>query len=63
MTIMIKTIKIMKSNKDSKSSDSNSSNNYNNYDNKSFSNSDRSCNWSYVLLTEAFLKVAFHNYE
>ena len=63
MTAMTKTINIMENNKDSKISDSNSSNNYNNYNNKRFSNSDRSCNWSYVLLTEDFLKLAFHNYE
>ena len=46
----------MKNDKDSKS---NNSNNSNDYKNKSFSsdNSDRSYNWSYVLLL-SFLKLA-----
>ena len=45
----------------SKSNNSNSSNN----DNKCFinDNSDSSYDCSYVLLTQAFLKLAFYNYE
>ena len=37
----------------------------NDNDNKSFSNdiSDRNYEWSHVLLTQAFLKLAFYNYE
>ena len=33
--------------------------------NKGFSNddTDQSYNWSYVLLIQAFLKLAFYNYE
>ena len=43
----------------------NNSNTSNNDNNKIFSNdnSDRSYDWSYVLLTQAFLKLAFYNYE
>ena len=62
-TIMITIIiKIMKNNKYSKSKNINSSNNDNN---KIFSNdnSDRSYDSSYVSLTQAFLKLAFYNYE
>ena len=53
----------MKNSKDLKSNNSNNSNNNDN--NKSFSNDndDRSCDWSYALLTQAFLKLAFYNYE
>ena len=54
-------ITIMKNNKDSKSNNNNDNNNDNN---KSFSNdSNRSYDWSYVLLTQAFLKLDFYNYE
>ena len=55
-------ITIMKNNKDSKCDNNNNSNNDNN---KSFSNddSDRSYDWSHVLLTQAFLKLDFYNYE
>ena len=63
MTIMLTIIiTIMKNNNDSKSNSSKSSNNDNN---QSFANdnSDRSYDSSYVLLTQAFLKLAFCNYE
>ena len=50
---------MIKNNKDSKSNKSN------NHNNKSFSNdnSDRSYDLSYTLLIQAFLKLAFYNYE
>ena len=54
ITIMTIIIKTMKNNKHSKSSNSNSNNDDNN---KSFSNDN-----SYVLLTQAFLKLEFYNY-
>ena len=47
-------IAIIKNNKDSKSNNSYSNNN---------DNDGRSYGWSYVSLIEAFLKLAFYNYE
>ena len=52
--IMTIIIKAMKNNKHSKSNSSNSNNDDNN---KSFSNDN-----SYVLLTQAFVKLEFYNY-
>ena len=62
MTIITKRITRMKKKKDSNSNNNNSSKHDNN---KSLSNdnSDRNYDWSYVLLTQAFLKRAFYNHE
>ena len=61
MTIITKRITRMKK----KDSNSNSNNSSKHDNNKSLSNdnSDRNYDWSYVLLTQAFLKRAFYNHE